>query len=741
MTNMDFNIITFHNALNHGAVLQTYALQTFIEELGFSASIYDYRRPTANKYAGLKGKFFKLLRDLDKADYFKKESNFDDFLNTYLHLSKEEECKVFLSGSDQVWNTGSSMDSMYFLQFVPEGVIRASYAASMGSTEISEDKKDRIRKYLDSIDFISVREGGVKEAISKITSNDIYVNIDPTFLLDVERWRKLELPVQDTPEKYILVYIMHFSRNVNKLLKWLKSETGAEIVVIDSQGTVQGKLTNLVVNDKSFHHIGPREFLWLVDHAQSVVTSSFHGTAFSIIFKKEFYSIVNPAAPSRLMNLLRLLELRGVSEDATSFVRNNEIDWDGVRKEIKHEREKAEEYLRRVYSFAGKKVKRNTPKKGNVDIVAEHCVGCSVCASVCPTNAISMELSKEGFLYPKINGGKCVNCSKCINTCPAVNFEGLTRKSAFYGWHKDDNILFNSSSGGAFHALAKSVIDKGGVDYSAVYSDDFRSVFFSDSDRTDIIELQKSKYTVSNPTGIYEKMKQQLQFERKVLFCGTPCQVAGLMRYLGEKEYENLITVDFVCGGMASLRFYREHIQKLEEKKQSRITKIDFRPKDVGWGKHHLLVTFKNGDRIFTREYNDAYFKCFAIEHISVRRSCLECDWHALHRSDITLADFWGYNAAKVEVNPLGTSLIVANSEKGTEAITSMKEFHLQRLEMPLADYAFGCLNPSKEKLRQQTIFFKNACDTGFEKTAIEMYGVGAINQVKKKVNSKLKRR
>lgn len=728
---MDFNIITFHRALNHGAVLQTYALQTYLEQLGFSAGVYDYSPSAGKRYAGIKGRLFKLLRDIDLKDYMEKEKHFSDFVENKLHTNDNEQPKVFLAGSDQIWNTGASLNPMYFLQFVAPDVIKASYAASMGSSEIAEENIARVRRYLESFDCISVRENGVKESLSRLTNKTINVNIDPTFLLPKESWRKLEKEVRDIPNNYILVYIMHYSRNVNKLLRWLQKETGAKIVVIDSQGTIQGKLTNLIYHDKAIHNAGPEEFLWLVDHAQSIVTSSFHGTAFSIIFEKEFYSIVNPAAPSRLDNLLHMMDLPRVDETEEIFARNHEINWGRVAGVISSERERTKAYLEGIYTLADKpRIKAH--KAGNISSIGDMCTGCSACEATCPKEAIKITLNAEGFYRPVLDVDKCVNCGKCLNTCPIENFNGKTRKAAWYGWNANDSILYNSSSGGAFRALADQILCDGhGKIYGAVYTDDYKEVFFSSSDVEQLEQLQKSKYTVSKSSGIYRKIEDDLKNGIQVLFCGTPCQCAGLLSYL-QREYPNLLTCDFVCGGMASLAFYREHLECLEKKYDATIKSVDFRPKNKGWGKHHISVKLSNGKSYYVREYMDTYFKCFAIEHISVGKSCLACEFHSLHPADITLADFWGYKAAEVEINPLGTSLLTANTEKGMKAVSALQNFEMHFLDIKHSDYAFGASIPSKKKLQDRDSFFELAQNQGFEKTATDIYGIGFVSQVER---------
>lgn len=728
---MDFNIVTFHTALNQGAVLQTLALQEFIAEQGYSVGVFDYRPPIVNTMPGIRGRAFRMLRHFNAQDYVQREERFKEFVSSNLKLNMEMRSRIYLSGSDQVWNPTGSMNPMYFLQFVGDHSLRASYAASMGASKVPEMKRELFGQYISRFDAVSVREKEVKECVKDFYKGQITVNIDPTLLMNADFWKSYMRKVPNIPERYILVYILHLPKNANKLIAWLQKETNAKVVLIDGQGA----LTHLVHNDIALHNVGPREFLWLIHHAQSVVTSSFHGTAFSLIFQKEFYSIVNPQAPSRINHILGLVGLEPVKETDQTFRRNTSIAWERIAKVLQGEREKSAGYIRSVYELSCSKYRK--PLTGTVASVRDRCTGCTACEAACPTGAIRMKLNKEGFFQPEIDPNTCIRCAKCIKICPVDKKIGVPKRKSYYGWHSDPNVRFHSSSGGAFRALADGVMESGGVVYGAVYSEDWRSVIFSDSDQTDMERIQKSKYTVSNPSGIYRKIKAQLESGRQVMFCGTPCQSAGLTRYLG-KTYPNLLRCDFVCGGMASLAFYREHLDALEKTHHSKIESVDFRPKDKGWGKQRLSVSFANGKRYLVRSHLDVYFKCFANEHISVRSTCLACEYHAYHASDITLADFWGHKTAGIDKNEDGLSLLVANTDKGALAVEHAKNLVCKELDSRYSDYAFRSKSPNAAKLRQRSAFFEEALNTGFEKAANSQYKVSEWGHVKAFIKAKL---
>lgn len=708
---MDINIVTFHTALNAGAVLQAQALQDFIETIGLSAGVYDYRPPIVVGGTGFKGIINKSIRLLNKRGFETSIYRFRDYEMKSLHLNHNLEVPIFISGSDQVWNATGNMNPMFFLRFLDKSIYKASYAASMGKTTVPEEKKTVFASYINEFDSISVRENDAKDLLSRFTEKDIAVHIDPTLLMDKEYWLKHEKEVKDIPKRYILAYILHPPKNVNLLLKWLKEETDLPVVLIDGDG----RLSFIVKHDKVIYSAGPAQFLWLFSHAECIVTSSFHGTAFAINMQKEFYSIINPNAPSRLKCLLDLFELSGIDENSKSFKRNNNIDWEKIRLVRDSEFNKSKEYILNIKKASVKK--RTKHLQGTIEDVERKCVGCMACQAVCPVNAIDCMLNAEGFYEPLINHDICIKCSKCINTCPLEKKNQLNRKRAYYGWHNDKGVLQNSSSGGAFYALAQNVLKDGGIVYGAKYSDDYKKVVFSNTDVDGLDSLLKSKYTVSDINGIYRSIQKNLESGRFVMLCCTPCQAAGLKSFLS-KDYSNLLLVDFICGGMSSLIFYQEHLSFLEKKFGSKIINIDFRPKDKGWGKQRIKVVFQNGKTYFVRSYLDSYFKCFASEHISVRESCLQCEFSYLHSSDITIADFWGYKNIDKLKKGKGINLIVANSTKGIKAIERMQNFQLFEMPLSLSDYAFRVRNIDQHQKDLREIFFKEALQNGFEKAS-----------------------
>ena len=217
----------------------------------------------------------------------------------------------------------------------------------------------------------------------------------------------------------------------------------------------------------------------------------------------------------------------------------------------------------------------------------ERCTGCEACASICPRQCISMKTDNNGFYYPYIDTAKCVECRKCVNTCPN-NSELIKGTPEFYmGWHKDLNILLNSSSGGAFTAIADLILNEGGVVFGAFFNDSKHTVEHIGVDSSeDLYKLRLSKYFQGRINDSYKNAEVELKKGRKVLFTGTGCQIAGLYRFLG-KEYENLLTVDVLCHGTTSKKVVDSYIKSKEKKYRKKILSFRFRlkPNDSDWMK------------------------------------------------------------------------------------------------------------------------------------------------------------
>ncbi|MDD3139760.1 MAG: Coenzyme F420 hydrogenase/dehydrogenase, beta subunit C-terminal domain [Lachnospiraceae bacterium] len=297
------------------------------------------------------------------------------------------------------------------------------------------------------------------------------------------------------------------------------------------------------------------------------------------------------------------------------------------------------------------------------------CCGCSACASACPTHCIAMEKDEEGFKYPKVNAEKCIKCGICERVCPFIKCEETKgSESAFAAYALNDDIRVKSSSGGVLTVLAEEVLRKNGLVYGVSMSNDCRSCGFICVDSVnDISNIRGSKYIQADVDCIYREVEQKLKENRCVLFSGTPCQCNGLKKYL-RVEYDNLLTVDFVCHGVPSQMLWDKYVSHIAEVKKIRINAVDFRYKKVSWNKFGFGLK-SNKACVYIPKDSSSYF-CFFMKNLSLRPSCYNCKAKKTRFADITIGDFWGIERifSKVDTEK-GVSLIIPRTKKGYEFI------------------------------------------------------------------------
>lgn len=295
------------------------------------------------------------------------------------------------------------------------------------------------------------------------------------------------------------------------------------------------------------------------------------------------------------------------------------------------------------------------------------CCGCTACYAICPKGAITMQEDSEGFKYPAIDKSKCIDCGLCCKVCPLdKKLENVIAPAASFACiAKYENFAKQSSSGGVFAILANMYIKEQAVIYGAAFDDNLNVCHIRADKKDELKSLYTSKYVQSDMGNAFRQVKGDLDNGKKVLFAGTPCQVAGLKSYL-QKDYLNLLSVDFICHGVPSPLVWQRYIIAMEKKLNNKITEISFRDKKDGWKNYYFKLSTANGDVFYEKHGENIYMKGF-LKDLYLRPSCYDCKFKTLHRaSDITLADFWGIEKIIPEINvEKGVSLCWASSEKG----------------------------------------------------------------------------
>lgn len=298
------------------------------------------------------------------------------------------------------------------------------------------------------------------------------------------------------------------------------------------------------------------------------------------------------------------------------------------------------------------------------------CCGCTACAAVCPHHCIQLTKDDEGFLYPHINHDLCVSCGRCEEICPTIRPQEMHEPADSYAAvHTDAAIRQKSSSGGFFTALAEETIGQGGVVFGARFDEHFCLVHGYADSVEGLEAFRGSKYVQSEMGDNFRKAKDFLREGRKVLFCGTGCQVAGLKAYLG-RPYENLLTLDILCHGVASPSVWKSYLQQCvvrTDEKMEKLQSVSFRDKRNGWKAYGFKLQFTDKE-VFSAQADNHYMKGY-FANLYLRPSCHRCPFrHFSCGSDLTTGDCWG-----IEQHPLmpecsddkGMNIVFVHTAKG----------------------------------------------------------------------------
>lgn len=361
----------------------------------------------------------------------------------------------------------------------------------------------------------------------------------------------------------------------------------------------------------------------------------------------------------------------------------------------------------------------------------------------CPKQCISLKEDGEGFLYPVVDESLCVGCGLCEKVCPIINRpEKLPVKEVLAVKNRNEEERMASSSGGVFVALAKKVIDQGGVVFGAVFDENWEVKHTYAESMDGVRPMMGSKYVQSRIGDTFRQAEKFLKDGRKVLFTGSPCQITALHNYL-RKDYSNLLSVDFLCHGVPSPGVWRRYLDEVLDRSARRaaagkntvlssslkslpvITGIEFRDKTLhGWQKYSFVVrgasafkADKNSVLLSDIHYDNPFMKGF-LRNVYLRPSCYRCKCkNGVSHSDMTIGDFWGINRLMPDFDDdKGVGLVLINTDKGQEVFESLNmEIRESSLEKT------KCLNGGFNEtvsahIKRKSFFDKFACNTNIRR-------------------------
>ena len=362
---MKIKTITCHDVYNVGASLQAYALAEYLRQQGHDVEIIHYKPDYLSNHYSLWGvgnsrynrpflRELYLLAKLPgrlKARYGKRKKAFDAFTRELLpvtekrYASNEElkkeppEADVYFAGSDQIWNTffSNGKDPAFYLDFVPENKIKASYAASFATESLPEEWKGQIKEWLSELDYISVRESSGVEICREMGLAEAVQVLDPVFLISDGDWQRIEKPLH-LAEPYLLIYDFDRNPEIKKYVKRIAKKNNWKIYSVLSCDYA----------DRCFTQEGPAAFLSLIRNAEFVVSNSFHATAFSLIFQKQFVVFNrNEGINTRMRDLAQLagIQERLISDPGSDV---QDINYAVVNEKLRSAIGRSEAYIELV---------------------------------------------------------------------------------------------------------------------------------------------------------------------------------------------------------------------------------------------------------------------------------------------------------------------------------------------------------------------------------------------------------
>lgn len=306
--------------------------------------------------------------------------------------------------------------------------------------------------------------------------------------------------------------------------------------------------------------------------------------------------------------------------------------------------------------------------KNNISLIGKECTGCGLCTEICPVGCLHMELNDEGFWFPQVNEVKCIHCGVCARSCPSQCHIELNKPtSVFAAASYDEEGSRLSSSGGVFYEAARYVIQElQGYVCGAALDENLQLKHIVTNSMNDVERMQGSKYIQSDICACYRTIKSYILQHKKVLFCGTPCQVAGVKRFVGDAD--SLLTMDLVCHGTPSAAVFSEYMHTRYP--EDRYIKFSFRQKN----KHikslfaYQYFAIREKDKTMKgkciRSDRDLFYYAF-LKGYNYRESCYLCQYAQSSRcGDITIGDCANYRAYDLPINRELSTLCI-NTETG----------------------------------------------------------------------------
>lgn len=663
-------ILGRYNNENYGGKLTVLSTYETVKELGFSP------------------KMMRLKSHNDNSDLL--YNKLCEFTKSYLNnpvppKGWNNHFDGFLLCSDWTLNKQWFLPpALKLFDWVDDGKNIVSFSSSFGNISGGYTPEDypMLSKRLNRFTSLSVREESGVELCKKVGANHAVQIPDPVFSQKKEFYIKIaEISSHKNFDyKYAAVYALDMKPECVDLAIKLAKKLGLKPVFI-----VAHKDREIIEQIRDYDYVsegpdGVSAWIYYLSNSDYIITNSFHGLCLSLILKKDF-TVIDRKGFSNL-RVVSLLSQFGLEK---KFIRNADdiavsvemsIDWDKTNRLLVEMYNKTREFLKSALKNGNSKY-QNAQR---IDSLPKNqCTGCLSCSYSCPQKfIIPTRDEKSGFIYPKINEQNCTNCGLCAKACPVIqNLKPEQQKTLVYcGFSLDEQIRYNSSSGGFFSELALKLLEsKKAVVFGSAFETPSRICHIEITSAKDLPKIRQSKYVQSELRDAYAKIENYLNLSKTVMFCGTPCQCGAVKQYLNFKKIntENLYLIDFICHSVNSPYAYEAYLKDIERQNGQTIKSVWFRNKEKGWGQPSTRIDFIDSDKYYIKDKNeDDYYKGFLKYHLYSRPSCSACRFKGIERiSDITLGDAWGVNIDKNKYHGVSTAII--HSDKGQKLFDDIK--------------------------------------------------------------------
>ncbi len=656
---------------NYGSELQCYATKTFLKKLGYECDLLFEQNTGTEK---LKSKIRSVLKiiicslrypgfwnnrkSINKSirvsmssrvpesqfglDWFCESVLQPKGVDTALinNIKFQAEYEYFIAGSDQIWNGGYLVSPFMFLEFAEDSK-KVALCPSMSVEQLKNFNITTFRKSISKFKNLSAREESGVRIIKELTGRTVPRLADPVMLLPADEWANFSEHGIHISSKYIFLHFLGLPNELAIKSVKLLSDKYKVICFANSYKEFES-ITGITVLGGT-----PYDYVSLIKNAEFVFTDSFHTTHFSIIFDSKFFVFDRNYGHSnkqstRIQTLISIYKCpeRFISESVTQ-VENLLKSKPDFQKICQTEHQNIVSYLEKSIPAY---ISTNQLKP------SENCTGCMACVAICPKNAISVSYSKFGYRIPKIDTIKCVDCKQCEKVCNySIDLPYSGKTEAYISYNKDSDLMLQSASGGVFSALAKSFIESGGLVAAAKLSfvDGKPIVTHVLIDKIcDLFSVLGSKYVESDCTNIYLPIARMLVEKKRILFCGTSCQVKALYSFLNSKRIncEELYTIDLICHGVPGIKLFSDYISYIGKKNNGQFSNLQFRTKKNGDIRYQISGNLASGlqqKHIDIPISQSSYYDMF-IHQENYREQCYHCEYASIDKpADITIGDYF----------------------------------------------------------------------------------------------------